>query len=70
MTALGEVVAWGELRSAGRQGSASADELIAFAGKKQWKARMIAVARACQNQVDLEWREFSRAFDDRAFSIA
>jgi uncharacterized protein (DUF2252 family) len=66
MTTLGEVVAWGALRSVGRQGSASADELIAFAVKKQWKTRMIAVARACQKKVDLDWREFCTAFDDRA----
>ena len=67
MTTLGEIVAWAELRSAGRQGSASADELIAFAGQKQWKARMIAVARACQKQVDRDWREFCTAFDDKSF---
>ena len=67
MTSLGEIVAWGELRSAGRQGSASADELIAFAGQKQWKTRMIAVARACQEKVDLDWREFCSAFDDKVF---
>jgi uncharacterized protein (DUF2252 family) len=67
MTTLGEIVAWAELRSAGRQGSASADELIAFAGQKQWKARMITVALACQKKVDLDWREFCAAFDDHAF---
>ena len=67
MTTLGEIVAWGELRSAGRQGSASADELIAFAGQKQWKTRMIAVGRACREKVDLDWREFCSAFDDKVF---
>ena len=67
MTSLGEIVAWGELRSAGRQGSASADELIAFAGQKQWKTRIIAVARACREKVDLDWREFCTAFDDKVF---
>ena len=67
MTTLGEIVAWAELRSAGRQGSASADALIAFAGQKQWKARMITVALACQKQVDRDWREFCAAFDDHAF---
>jgi uncharacterized protein (DUF2252 family) len=70
MATLGEIVAWGELRSAGRQGSASADELIAFAGKKRWKAGMIAVGRACQKKVDMDWREFCAAFDDHAFAGA
>ena len=67
MTTLGEIVAWGELRSAGRQGSASADELIDFGSQKKWRTRMLAVARACQKQVDLDWREFCTAFDDGVF---
>jgi uncharacterized protein (DUF2252 family) len=67
MTTLGEIVAWAELRSAGRQGSASADELIDFGGRKKWRTRMVAVARACQQQVDRDWREFCIAFDDDAF---
>ena len=67
MTTFGEIVAWGELRSAGRQGSASADELIDFGSQKKWRTRMLAVARACQKQVDLDWREFCTAFDDGAF---
>ena len=70
MTTLGEIVAWGEFRSAGRQGSASADELVAFAGRKPWKARMIALARACAKQVDRDWREYCTAFDDHAFPLA
>ena len=67
MTTLGEIVAWGELRSAGRQGSASADELIDFGSQKKWRTRMLTVARACQRQVDSDWREFCTAFDDGAF---
>jgi len=67
MTTLGEIVAWAELRSAGRQGSASADELIDFGGRKKWRAKMVALARACQKQVDRDWREFCAAFDDHAF---
>jgi len=67
MTTLGEIVAWAELRSAGRQGSASADELIDFGGRKKWRSKMVALARACQKQVDRDWREFCAAFDDHAF---
>jgi uncharacterized protein (DUF2252 family) len=70
MATLGEVVAWAELRSAGRQGSAGADELIDFGGRKAWRTRMVAVARACQKQVDRDWREYCIAFDDRAFAAA
>ena len=67
MTTLGVIVAWAELRSAGRQGSASADELIDFGGRKKWRTKMVALARACQKQVDRDWREFCTAFDDHAF---
>ena len=67
MSTLAEIVAWGELRSAGRQGSASADELIAFAGQKRWKAAMIVLARGSEKQVDRDWREFCTAYDDKAF---
>jgi uncharacterized protein (DUF2252 family) len=70
MTSLGEIVAWGELRSAGRQGSASAEELIDFGARKKWRAKMVALARACQEQVDRDWREFCAAFDDKAFPRA
>ena len=70
MTTLGEVVAWSELRSAGRQGSAGADELIDFGGRKKWRTEILAVARACRKQVDRDWREFCSAFDDHAFPIA
>jgi uncharacterized protein (DUF2252 family) len=64
MTTLGEVVAWAQLRSAGRQGSANADELIDFAGRKAWRPRMVTLARACREQVDRDWREFCSACDD------
>ena len=70
MTTLGQIVAWAELRSAGRQGSASADELIDFGGRKKWRTRSLALARACQEQVDRDWREFCAAFDDHAFQGA
>ena len=67
MTSLGEVVAWAQLRSTGREGSAIADELIDFAAGKKWKSAMLAVARACREQVNLDWREFCAAYDDHAF---
>ncbi len=66
MTSMGEVVAWAQLRSAGRQGSAGPDALIDFAGRKQWKAEIIATARECREQVERDWREFCTAFDDKA----
>ena len=70
MASLGEVVAWAQLRSAGREGSAIADELIDFAAGKKWRTGMVTLARACVEQVDRDWREFCAAFDDRAFERA
>ena len=70
MTSMGEVVAWAELRSAGRQGSANADALIEFASGTKWKAEIIACARACRGAVDRDWCEFCAAFDDKVFAHA
>ncbi len=70
MASLGEIVAWAQLRSAGRQGSAIADELIEFAAGKKWKNGIIAVARTCREQVDRDWREFCAAHDEQAFARA
>jgi uncharacterized protein (DUF2252 family) len=70
LTNLGEVVAWSELRSAGRSGSANADELIDFGSRKKWRASMTALARACKDQVGRDWREFCTAFDDHVFATA
>ena len=70
LTTLGEIVAWSELRSAGRQGSANADELMDFGGRKKWRTHMVALARAWQRQVDSDWREYCTAFDDGLFATA
>ena len=43
---MGRVTAWAQLRSSGRQGSAPADDLIAFAGASGWKRRLIDYARS------------------------
>ena len=58
---LGRVVAWGQLRSAGRQGSASADELMAFAGRAKWKPRLLDAAQSCAVQVHADAAVFRKA---------
>ncbi len=67
MTSMGEIVAWAQLRGAGRQGSASADGLIDFAGRNKWKAEIVPLARDCREQVERDWREFCTAFDDKDY---
>ena len=55
---LGEIVAWGHLRSSGRQGSAIADELIAFAQEHTWQAEILTYAQHYQAQVHRDYQNF------------
>jgi uncharacterized protein (DUF2252 family) len=63
---MGEVVAWGQLRSSGRQGSAIADELIDFAHQTTWPAAVLDYARHYSRQVEQDWREFREALKEGA----
>jgi uncharacterized protein (DUF2252 family) len=58
MTTLGQVVAWSHLRSGGRQGSAIADEWIAFADRKDWGPALMEFAVRYSRRVEHDWREF------------
>ena len=55
---MGRVTAWAQLRSSGRQGSATADDLIAFAEGSGWKRRLIDYARSYESQVQRDYKEF------------
>ena len=61
---MGEVVAWAQLRSGGRQGSAIADELIDFAQQPTWQATALDYAQHYAQQVEQDWREFREALKD------
>jgi len=64
MKAMGEVVAWGQLRSGGRNGSATIDELIDFGRqRKQWAKPLLEAAKDCAEQVDKDWRVYAESFD-------
>jgi uncharacterized protein (DUF2252 family) len=67
---LGRCVAWAQLRSAGRQGSAIADDLIAFAGKKKWRRRVAQAGAAAARQVVADWALFAAAYDAGQYRIA
>jgi uncharacterized protein (DUF2252 family) len=69
LAALGSLVAWGQLRSAGRSGSANADALMAFANKQKWRARWLDVAQSCAEQTRRDAAVFNAAFDDQVFSV-
>lgn len=63
---MGKMLAWAQLRSAGRNGSASADELICFSQRKKWKEKLLAATYACAQQVQQDAVVFNRAFDSGA----
>lgn len=54
---MGRLTAWAQLRSAGRQGSAIADRLIDFAGRKDWRPDLLRAGRAMARQTEKSWRE-------------
>ena len=67
---MGQCVAWAQLRSTGRQGSAIADELIEYANKKKWQLNIIEASYDLADQVRDDWKSFCKAYDDNAFQIS
>jgi uncharacterized protein (DUF2252 family) len=65
---MGELVAWGQLRSSGRSGSAIADELSEFGTSAAWKKRLIGAAITCARAVEKDWYRYGEAYDDGAFA--
>jgi len=63
--AMGRLIAWAQLRSSGRQGSATADELIEFAGGGGWKRRIIDYGRSYETQVRKDYKRFVEAQKQR-----
>jgi len=55
---LGRLLAWAQLRASGRQGSAIADELIAFGAEPAWRARLVELARHMTTQVEADWQAY------------
>ena len=61
MQTMGEVVAWGQLRSSGRQGSATADAWIRFANEAdKWRAPLLEYAQGYAPQVVEDWLTFAQ----------
>jgi uncharacterized protein (DUF2252 family) len=59
----GELLAWAQLRSGGRQGSAIADELIEFGRADWWQQEMTAYCRFYATRVESDYGEFCKAYD-------
>ncbi len=59
VAAMGRIVAWGQLRGSGWQGSAIDDELIAFGhAVDAWRPSLIELAESLAKQVEADWRAF------------
>ena len=67
LATMAGIAAWGQLRSGGREGSAPADEWIAFGRDHSWTSRLTDYARHYTNVVTRDWKEFSEAYDDGEF---
>ncbi|MEO8910006.1 MAG: DUF2252 family protein [Gemmatimonadaceae bacterium] len=58
---MGRLTAWAQLRSSGRQGSATIDDLISFAGGREWRSTersLIAYGQSYQAQVKRDYARF------------
>ena len=60
---MADTTAWAQLRSSGREGSASADDLIVLSSSRAWRLAVINYARRYQRTVESDWRNFTAAFE-------
>jgi uncharacterized protein (DUF2252 family) len=64
---LGQLTAWAQLRSAGRDGSANADELIDFGQRAKWRKPMLEASLACAEQLVKDAAAYKKAWIEGAF---
>ena len=60
---LGQLVAWAQLRSSGRDGSAIADELMDFGASPDWRDHLLQASVDCAQQVRADANQFNAAYD-------
>ncbi len=66
MTTIGHLVAWAQLRSSSRDGSARIDDLIAFAAQRPWRRELVRAAAEYSRRVERDWRVFRKTSDARS----
>jgi uncharacterized protein (DUF2252 family) len=66
---VGRCLAWDQLRSGGRDGSATADALIAFGTDPAWRRPLLALAEHAAAEVEADYRVFGAAYDAGALDI-
>lgn len=62
MDSLGRLVAWAQLRSSGRQGSATADALIRYWSRPRRSRKLLALAAQCAERVEEDWEAYGRDY--------
>ena len=67
MLAIGRCTAWSHLRGSGHQGSAIADELMAFGCDESWQKVLRKASATCADTFGSEWKTYSEAYDDKVF---
>ena len=65
ISTMAHVTAWAQLRSSGRQGSAVADDLIAFAEASAWQRSLVDYGRLYAAQVERDFKVFVRTQRER-----
>ena len=65
---MGRLTAWAQLRSAGRAGSATADELVDFGLRCKWRGKLLDASRACALKARSDALEFNAAYDAGALT--
>ncbi|MCV2354814.1 DUF2252 domain-containing protein [Paucibacter sp. B2R-40] len=69
MGAMGELLAWAQLRSSGRRGACTADALIEFGRtQSQWQPQLLKAAEVCTEQLGRDAAAFNMAYDGGAFA--
>ncbi|HWZ59652.1 MAG TPA: DUF2252 family protein [Gemmatimonadaceae bacterium] len=67
LTTMASVTAWSHLRSGGRDGSATADQWVAFAHDPRWMRAVLSHARRARANTLRDFAEYARAYDAGAF---
>ena len=65
---FGDLTAWAHLRSSGREGSATTDELIAFAETADWRQEVRNYAKGYVAKATADWRIFQASYKGKAFA--
>jgi uncharacterized protein (DUF2252 family) len=65
ISTMARVTAWAQLRSSGRQGSAVADDLIAFADDSGWQRSLVDYGRLYASKVERDYKVFVRTQKER-----